>query len=177
MTLTAITILLCVLCATNLASQVIAETTRWRREVERSKAETRRFNYYANINKGLLDRVTGAMPAVAGHPNSRVWLEAGHKRNTAAELRVAFEDIQVTGYGPFWVPLSGADGVALGWLEFEFLTSQDGKGVFAASGWRPASEPAPHSHEILPLPIDPVLHGFAPTAQTKAPEAEPVLAP
>ena len=102
------------------------------------------------------------LPAVPSHPQSEAWIEAGHKSNTGAELRLSFSGALPTGHEPFWIPLSAPDGTALGWMQFSYLTTVREQSQFAASAWRSATEPAPLEVSLLPLPIDSLMEGFAP---------------
>lgn len=100
--------------------------------------------------------------AVPGWPRSETWIEAGHKSDTGAELRLAFAEPLPTGHKPFWVPFSAPDGSALGWLQFSYLTTVRQKSHFAATAWRSASEPAPLEQDVLPLPLALLPADFAP---------------
>lgn len=98
---------------------------------------------------------------LAWYGASEVWIEAGHKVTSAAELRVAFGEGPVSGHQDFWIPFSGPDGTALGWMRFQYITTARQKALFAASEWRSASEPAPPEQDQLPLPLNLALAGFS----------------
>lgn len=91
-----------------------------------------------------------------------VWIEVGHHCERGGELRIAFKESPLPDYADFWVPFSAPTGEALGWLRFTYVTSIREVSVFAATEWRPASEPAPAEQVRLPLPLSPLLAGFSP---------------
>lgn len=99
---------------------------------------------------------------VTGWPTAEVWIEAGHYSDRGAELRIAFGEPLPNGYRDFWIPFSGPDGGALGWMRFCYLTTVHQKSLFAATEWRSASEPAPPQQVCLPLPLDLLPAGFSP---------------
>ncbi|MGF2571990.1 hypothetical protein ACQUUB_32025, partial [Pseudomonas aeruginosa] len=79
-----------------------------------------------------------------------------------AELRIAFGEPLPHGYADFWIPFSGPDGNALGWLRFSYITTVREKSLFTACEWRSAGEPAPAEENRLDLPVEPLPGGFAP---------------
>ena len=87
------------------------------------------------------------------HPESEVWLEAGHNNSIGAELRLSFAESLPTGYKPFWIPFSAPDGTPLGWVQFTYLTTVRQKSHFAATAWRSAVESAPPEQDVLILPL------------------------
>ncbi|MEA8532218.1 hypothetical protein PZS75_30510, partial [Pseudomonas aeruginosa] len=97
-----------------------------------------------------------------------VWIEAGHRSDRGAELRIAFGEPLPNGYADFWIPFSGPDGNALGWLRFSYITTVREKSLFTASEWRSAGEPAPAEESRLDLPMDPLPGGFAPVSSKGA---------
>lgn len=106
-------------------------------------------------------------PDLSWYEGADVWIEAGHRSDRGAELRIAFGGPLPHGYADFWIPFSGPGGNALGWLRFRYLTTVRQKSLFAAIEWRSASEPAPPEQDCLPLPLDLLPVGFSP-----APSAE-----
>lgn len=97
------------------------------------------------------------------HENAIVWIEAGNYSDRGAELRIKFNaGTLLNGFEDFWVPLSQPNGEALGWLRFSYITSVFTESVFAATGWRPAHDPAPSEQSVLPLPVVYLPEGFAP---------------
>lgn len=120
--------------------------------------------------RALVESVMGsAMTAAPYHPASEAWIEAGHRSDSGAELRLAFADPLPTGHNPFWVPFSTPDGTALGWMQFSYLTTVRQKSQFAATAWRSAAEPAPPEQDVLPLPLDLLPAGFSPAAYREVP--------
>lgn len=93
---------------------------------------------------------------------SEVWIEAGHSSASGAELRIAVGEALAGGHKDFWIPFSGPDGSALGWMRFRYITTVRQKSLFAASEWRSANEPAPPEQDRLPLPLSPSLAWFSP---------------
>lgn len=91
-----------------------------------------------------------------------VWIEVGHHYERGGELRIALKESPFPDYADFWVPFSAPAGGALGWLRFIYVTSIREVSVFAATEWRPASEPAPAQQVRLPLPLSPLPVGFLP---------------
>ncbi|MBN0661435.1 hypothetical protein JTM22_36005, partial [Pseudomonas aeruginosa] len=57
-------------------------------------------------------------PDLSWYEGADVWIEAGHRSDRGAELRIAFGGPLPHGYADFWIPFSGPDGNALGWLRF-----------------------------------------------------------
>ncbi|MCT5282841.1 hypothetical protein LZL19_31835, partial [Pseudomonas aeruginosa] len=101
-------------------------------------------------------------PDLSWYEGAEVWIEAGHRSDRGAELRIAFGGPLPHGYADFWIPFSGPDGNALGWLRFSYITTVRKKSLFTACEWRSAGEPAPAEESRLDLPVDPLLGGFAP---------------
>ncbi len=93
-------------------------------------------------------------PDLSWYEGAEVWIEAGHRSDRAAELRIAFGEPLPHGYADFWIPFSGPDGNALGWLRFSYITTVREKSLFTACEWRSAGEPAPAEESRLPLPIE-----------------------
>ncbi|MDS9965053.1 hypothetical protein, partial [Pseudomonas aeruginosa] len=81
-------------------------------------------------------------PDLSWYEGADVWIEAGHRSDRGAELRIAFGGPLPHGYADFWIPFSGPDGNALGWLRFSYITTVREKSLFTASEWRSAGEPA-----------------------------------
>lgn len=96
------------------------------------------------------------------HTNAKVWIEAGNYSDRGAELRIAFKEALPNGFADFWIPVSQPNGDALGWLQFSYIASVFTESIFAATGWRPAHDPAPSEQSVLPLPLTYVPEGFAP---------------
>lgn len=96
-----------------------------------------------------------------------VWIEVGHYSDRGAELRIAFGEALPYGYRDFWIPFSGPDGSALGWMRFGYQATVRGKSLFAGREWRAAGAAAPAEHERLALGIDSTLQGFAPECSAK----------
>ncbi|MBN0154408.1 hypothetical protein JTL60_32635, partial [Pseudomonas aeruginosa] len=103
-------------------------------------------------------------PDLSWYKGADVWIEAGHRSDRGAELRIAFGEPLPNGYADFWIPFSGPDGNALGWLRFSYITTVREKSLFTASEWRSAGEPAPAEENRLDLPVDPLPGGFAPAS-------------
>ncbi|MDF5900229.1 hypothetical protein P4154_30095 [Pseudomonas aeruginosa] len=101
-------------------------------------------------------------PDLSWYEGADVWIEAGHRSDRAAELRIAFGEPLPHGYADFWIPFSGPDGNALGWLRFSYITTVREKSMFTACEWRSASEPAPAKERRLDLPMDWLPKGFEP---------------
>lgn len=101
-------------------------------------------------------------PDLSWYEGADVWIEAGHYSDRGAELRIAFGEPLPRGYADFWIPFSGPDGSALGWLRFSYITTVREKAMFTACEWRSASEPAPAKESRLDLPMDSLPGGFAP---------------
>lgn len=120
-----------------------------------------RANELEQLALGIGDAspVSGAIPF---HPESEAWVEAGHHSDSGAELRLAFAGPLPTGHSPFWIPISAADGSALGWMQFGYLTTVRQKSLFAATAWRSANESAPPEQDVLPLPLALLPGGFSP---------------
>ncbi|HGK6520506.1 hypothetical protein, partial [Pseudomonas aeruginosa] len=122
-------------------------------------------------------------PDLSWYKGADVWIEAGHRSDRGAELRIAFGEPLPNGYADFWIPFSGPDGNALGWLRFSYITTVREKSLFTASEWRSAGEPAPAEENRLDLPVDPLPGGFAPASSDGASEcagqqsAERILSP
>ncbi|HCA6404118.1 TPA: hypothetical protein MXV29_006706, partial [Pseudomonas aeruginosa] len=93
-------------------------------------------------------------PDLSWYEGADVWIEAGHRSDRGAELRIAFGEPLPNGYADFWIPFSGPDGNALGWLRFSYITTVREKSLFTACEWRSAGEPAPAEESRLPLPIE-----------------------
>ncbi|MBN0963091.1 hypothetical protein ACSYGH_30335 [Pseudomonas aeruginosa] len=62
-------------------------------------------------------------PDLSWYEGADVWIEAGHRSDRGAELRIAFGEPLPNGYADFWIPFSGPDGNALGWLRFSYITT------------------------------------------------------
>ncbi|MGR6264420.1 hypothetical protein [Pseudomonas aeruginosa] len=107
-------------------------------------------------------------PDLSWYKGADVWIEAGHRSDRGAELRIAFGEPLPNGYADFWIPFSGPDGNALGWLRFSYITTVREKSLFTASEWRSAGEPAPAEENRLDLPVDPLPGGFAPVSSKGA---------
>ncbi|MGE1493489.1 hypothetical protein [Pseudomonas aeruginosa] len=107
-------------------------------------------------------------PDLSWYEGAEVWIEAGHRSDRGAELRIAFGGPLPHGYADFWIPFSGPDGNALGWLRFSYITTVREKSLFTASEWRSAGEPAPAEESRLDLPMDPLPGGFAPVSNKGA---------
>ncbi|HHG4749871.1 TPA: hypothetical protein ACWV9D_000452 [Pseudomonas aeruginosa] len=107
-------------------------------------------------------------PDLSWYEGAEVWIEAGHRSDRGAELRIAFGEPLPHGYADFWIPFSGPDGNALGWLRFSYITTVREKPMFTACEWRSASEPAPAKESRLDLPMDSLPEGFAPEASKGA---------
>ncbi|MGU5247496.1 hypothetical protein [Pseudomonas aeruginosa] len=107
-------------------------------------------------------------PDLSWYKGADVWIEAGHRSDRGAELRIAFGEPLPNGYADFWIPFSGPDGNALGWLRFSYITTVREKSLFTASEWRSAGEPAPAEENRLDLPMDPLPGGFAPVSSKGA---------
>ncbi|HBN8473941.1 TPA: hypothetical protein L3709_006135 [Pseudomonas aeruginosa] len=101
-------------------------------------------------------------PDLSWYEGAEVWIEAGHRSDRGAELRIAFGEPLPHGYADFWIPFSGPGGNALGWLRFSYITTVREKSLFTACEWRSAGEPAPAKENRLDLPVDPLPGGFAP---------------
>ncbi|MFK1245254.1 hypothetical protein ACIUWX_31915 [Pseudomonas aeruginosa] len=101
-------------------------------------------------------------PDLSWYEGAEVWIEAGHRSDRGAELRIAFGEPLPHGYADFWIPFSGPDGNALGWLRFSYITTVREKPMFTACEWRAASEPAPAKASRLDLPMDSLPGGFVP---------------
>ncbi|HHQ2758079.1 TPA: hypothetical protein ACSPMO_004846 [Pseudomonas aeruginosa] len=101
-------------------------------------------------------------PDLSWYEGAEVWIEAGHRSDRGAELRIAFGGPLPHGYADFWIPFSGPDGNALGWLRFSYITTVREKSLFTACEWRSAGEPAPAEENRLDLPVEPLPGGFAP---------------
>ncbi|HFT1876449.1 TPA: hypothetical protein RG893_000312 [Pseudomonas aeruginosa] len=101
-------------------------------------------------------------PDLSWYEGAEVWIEAGHRSGRGAELRIAFGEPLPHGYADFWIPFSGPDGNALGWLRFSYITTVREKSLFTACEWRSAGEPAPAEENRLDLPVEPLPGGFAP---------------
>ncbi|HCL4186265.1 hypothetical protein [Pseudomonas aeruginosa] len=101
-------------------------------------------------------------PDLSWYEGAEVWIEAGHRSDRGAELRIAFGGPLPHGYADFWIPFSGPDGNALGWLRFSYITTVREKSLFTACEWRSVGEPAPAEENRLDLPVDPLPGGFAP---------------
>ncbi|MDF5977856.1 hypothetical protein P4114_06145 [Pseudomonas aeruginosa] len=87
-------------------------------------------------------------PDLSWYEGAEVWIEAGHRSDRAAELRIAFGEPLPHGYADFWIPFSGPDGNALGWLRFSYITTVREKPMFTACEWRSASELAPAKRAV-----------------------------
>ncbi|MEA8513374.1 hypothetical protein, partial [Pseudomonas aeruginosa] len=107
-------------------------------------------------------------PDLSWYEGAEVWIEAGHRSDRGAELRIAFGEPLPSGYADFWIPFSGPDGSALGWLRFSYITTVREKSLFTASEWRSAGEPAPAEESRLDLPIDSLPGGFVPESNEGA---------
>ncbi|MCU8993070.1 hypothetical protein, partial [Pseudomonas aeruginosa] len=107
-------------------------------------------------------------PDLSWYEGAEVWIEAGHRSDRAAELRIAFGEPLPHGYADFWIPFSGPDGNALGWLRFSYITTVREKPMFTACEWRSASELAPAKESRLDLPMDWLPKGFAPESSNGA---------
>ncbi|HCI4018109.1 hypothetical protein [Pseudomonas aeruginosa] len=107
-------------------------------------------------------------PDLSWYEGAEVWIEAGHRSDRGAELRIAFREPLPHGYADFWIPFSGPDGNALGWLRFSYITTVREKSLFTACEWRSAGEPAPAEESRLDLPVDPLPGGFAPASSKGA---------
>ncbi|MBN1015611.1 hypothetical protein JTM58_31965 [Pseudomonas aeruginosa] len=107
-------------------------------------------------------------PDLSWYEGAEVWIEAGHRSDRGAELRIAFGEPLPNGYADFWIPFSGPDGNALGWLRFSYITTVREKPMFTACEWRSAGEPAPAKENRLDLPMDPLPGGFAPVSSKGA---------
>ncbi|EPB6570738.1 TPA: hypothetical protein VDW53_006145 [Pseudomonas aeruginosa] len=103
-------------------------------------------------------------PDLSWYEGAEIWIEAGHRSDRGAELRIAFGGPLPNGYADFWIPFSGPDGSALGWLRFSYITTVREKSLFTASEWRSAGEPAPAEESRLDLPMDSLPGGFAPAS-------------
>ncbi|MGX7844357.1 hypothetical protein, partial [Pseudomonas aeruginosa] len=93
-------------------------------------------------------------PDLSWYEGAEVWIEAGHRSGRGAELRIAFGEPLPHGYADFWIPFSGPDGNALGWLRFSYITTVREKSLFTACEWRSAGEPAPAEENRLDLPVE-----------------------
>ncbi len=92
-------------------------------------------------------------PDLPCYEEADVWIEAGHRSDRGAELRIAFGEPLPNGYADFWIPFSGPDGNALGWLRFSYITTVRGRSQFAASEWRSTGDRAPAEDSRLSLPL------------------------
>lgn len=106
-------------------------------------------------------------PDLSWYEGADVWIEAGHRSDRGAELRIAFGEPLPNGYADFWIPFSGPDGNALGWLRFSYITTVREKSLFTASEWRSAGEPAPAEENRLDLPVDPLAGRFRARVQRR----------
>ena len=88
-------------------------------------------------------------PSVEGFDS---WIERSHESNCSNVLMISLPVSVANLYvhkGSFWMEIYAPKIGLIGWMKYTYQSVFKNQGVFAATEWRPASDPAPARQDTL----------------------------